>query len=83
MRLYVRNIPWDETNQTVAAHFREQGFDVITVNVVTDRWTGKSKGFGYVEVQNHQGRRAIDTMNGSQFGGRELFVDIAKPRPAG
>jgi RNA recognition motif-containing protein len=80
MRLYVRNIPWDETNQTLATHFREKGLHVITVNVVKDQETGQSKGFAYVEVQNYQSRMAIDTMNGSRLGGRVLFVDIAKPR---
>jgi len=81
MRLYVRNIPWDETNKTLKAHFERQGLHVITVNVVTDKETGKSKGFGYVEVQNYQSRLALDTINGSRLGGRTLFCDIAKRRP--
>lgn len=83
--LYFGNLPWavtsEDLTQAVAQHC-----EVISARVATDRETGRSRGFGFVEVPADNAQAVIDALNGADWGGRPLTVNEAKPRedrPAG
>lgn len=78
--IYVGNLVWDATADDLLALF--QGFGAVgRAQVITDRETGRSRGFGFVEMDNdEEAQRAIDGLNGSQFKGRPLTVNEARPR---
>ena len=80
--IYVGNISFDTTESDLHELFSQHG-DVERVNLITDRETGRPRGFGFVEMQDdNAGRAAIEATNGVEFGGRELKVNEAKPRAA-
>ncbi|MHB8928644.1 MAG: RNA recognition motif domain-containing protein [Bacillota bacterium] len=80
--LYVGNLPWSATEDDLSRVFAQHA-QVISTRVVTDRETGRSRGFGFVEVEDDQAQVAIDALNGFMFGGRPLTVNEAKPRESG
>lgn len=77
--LYVGNLPWTTTETELADAFRPYG-EVISSRIITDRETGRSRGFGFVEVNDEDAEKMIDAMNGNQLGGRQIVVNEAKPR---
>jgi RNA recognition motif-containing protein len=78
--LYVGNLVWDATADDLLALFQEYG-KVSRAQVITDRETGRSRGFGFVEMENdEEAQRAIDGINGKPFRGRNLLVNEARPR---
>ena len=80
MKLYVGNLPFSTTNQDLNDIFGEIG-SVESCNVIEDRETGRSRGFGFVEMANKEdGERAIAELNGKEINGRELKVNEAKPQ---
>src|SRR5687768_10068731 len=80
MKLYVGNLPFNTTNQDLNDIFGEIGA-VESCNVIEDRETGRSRGFGFVEMANKEdGERAIAELNGKEVNGRELKVNEAKPQ---
>ena len=80
MNLYVGNLPWSCTEEELEAHFSRAG-PVKAVRIITEGRSGRSKGFGFVEMESSDGgQSAIDTLNGKDFGGRELRVDTATER---
>ena len=80
MNLYVGNLPWTCSEEEIEALFAQYG-DVKTVRIITDRDSGRSKGFGFVEMESKEaGQAAIDNLDGKDFGGRDLKVNEAKPR---
>ena len=80
MNLYVGNLPWSATEEELEAHFSQCG-PVKAVRIITEGRSGRSKGFGFVEMESPDGgQSAIDTLNGKDFGGRELRVDTATER---
>ena len=80
MKLYVGNLPFNTTNQDLNEIFGEIG-SVESANVIEDRETGRSRGFGFVEMANKEdGERAIAELNGKEVNGRELKVNEAKPQ---
>lgn len=80
MNLYVGNLPWSCTEEELEAHFSQAG-PVKAVRIITESRSGRSKGFGFVEMESSDGgQSAIDTLNGKDFGGRELRVDTATER---
>ena len=80
MNLYVGNLPWSATEEELEAHFSQCG-PVKAVRIITEGSSGRSKGFGFVEMDSSDGgQSAIDTLNGKDFGGRELRVDTATER---
>ena len=80
MRLYVGNLAYSVTSQSLEQLFSEFG-QVKDATVVQDRDTGRSKGFGFVEMgSDAEAQAAIDAMNGKDHGGRALTVNEAKPK---
>ncbi len=78
--IYVGNLTWDATADDLLALFQSYGA-VARAQVITDRETGRSRGFGFVEMDNDQeAQTAIDTLNGTPFRGRPLTVNEARPR---
>jgi RNA recognition motif-containing protein len=78
--IYVGNLVWDATSDDLLALFQEHG-SVARAQVITDRETGRSRGFGFVEMDNDgEAQKAIDGLNGADFKGRPLTVNEAKPR---
>jgi len=81
MRMYVGNLSYDTSEEDLRKSFEEFG-TVESVNVITDKYTGKSKGFGFVEMSSREeAQAAINGLNGKQLGDRFLKVDEARPRP--
>ncbi|MGI8811584.1 MAG: RNA recognition motif domain-containing protein [Pyrinomonadaceae bacterium] len=80
MKLYVGNLSFNTGNEELQQLFASIG-TVETATVVEDRETGRSRGFGFVEMSSkEEGERAIEELNGKEFEGRELKVNEAKPR---
>jgi cold-inducible RNA-binding protein len=80
MRLYVGNLSYDVNNAQLEDMFREFG-NVRSAQVVMDRDTGRSKGFGFVEMSDDKAARdAITGLNEKDFGGRAITVNEARPR---
>ncbi|PKM83512.1 MAG: RNA-binding protein [Firmicutes bacterium HGW-Firmicutes-13] len=77
--LYVGNIPWSLREDDLISAFSEHG-DVISCRIITDQRTGRSKGYGFVEVSNEHADKIIEAMNGIGLDGREIVVNEAKPR---
>jgi len=81
-RLYVGNLPFDATTDTVRAAFEAFG-TVHDVTLVTDRDTGRPRGFGFVEMDTEAANAAIEGLNNKDFGGRDLSVNEARERNSG
>jgi len=80
MRLYVGNLPFSTTEQDLQSLFEQHG-TVVSAAVVTDRETGRSRGFGFVEMGDRtQGQAAIEALNGQAMDGRNVTVNEARPR---
>ena len=80
MKIYVGNIPFSTTEDDLRALFEEHGV-VQSVAVITDRETGRSRGFGFVEMDDDgEGSAAIEQLNELDLGGRNLVVNKARPR---
>ena len=80
MRLYVGGLPYQTTEQDLIDLFEQAGH-VIEATVITDRDTGRSKGFGFVEMSNDQeARTAIERLNGTILGNRTITVNEARER---
>jgi RNA recognition motif-containing protein len=78
--IYVGNLVWECTADDLLALFQEHG-KVTRAQVITDRETGRSRGFGFVEMENDaEAQKAIDALNGAEFNGRPLTVNEARPR---
>ena len=79
-RIYVGNLSFNSSEQTLNDLFGEFG-TVDSVAIITDRETGRSRGFGFVEMSNdNEGRAAIEALNGKEIEGRSLTVNEARPR---
>lgn len=78
-KLYVGNLPFSTTEAELTELFAKHG-RVLTARIVTDRETGKSRGFGFVEMEDEGARAAITTLNGYELGGRRLRVNEAHDR---
>lgn len=83
-RLYVGNLPFNADESQVRALFEQNGRGVKEVKLVTDRETGRPRGFGFVEMATQEDAdAAIRALNGQQLGGRPLTVNEAKERERG
>ena len=79
-KLYVGNLPFSATEEEITAKFSACG-TVESAKLITDRDTGRSKGFGFVEMSSDsEAQAAIDKLNGQDFGGRPMTVNEARPQ---
>ncbi len=79
-KLYVGSLPFSTTEQELSELFAPHG-TVQSAKVITDRYTGQSRGFGFVEMStDDEAQKAITTLNGTQLGSRTLVVNEAKPQ---
>ncbi|HVZ11795.1 MAG TPA: RNA-binding protein [Patescibacteria group bacterium] len=82
-KLFVGNLSWNTTNDSLNALFATVG-TVASAQVITDRYTGRSRGFGFVEMTNDdEAERAKNELNGKDLDGRQISVNEAKPREEG
>ncbi|MFP6887063.1 MAG: RNA-binding protein [Opitutales bacterium] len=80
MEIYVGNLAWSASEQELADNFGEYG-TVEKATIIVDRDSGRSRGFGFVTMNdNEQGNAAIEALNGVELGGRALKVNEARPR---
>ncbi|HVB24569.1 MAG TPA: RNA-binding protein [Ktedonobacteraceae bacterium] len=83
MKLYVGGLPYQTSEQELIALFEQVG-QVTDATIIADRDTGRSKGFGFVEMTNdEEARTAIERLNGTMVGNRSITVNEARERPAG
>lgn len=79
-KLYVGNLPFSITEQSLNELFADHG-SVASARIITDRDTGRSKGFGFVEMgSDDEAQSAIESLNGQEFEGRKLVVNEARPQ---
>ena len=79
-KLYVGNLDWGVTYDDLKATFSQAG-NVIDAVVITDKYTGRSKGFGFVEFEtDEEAKKAIEMFNEQELKGRQMVVNEAKPR---
>ena len=80
MNIYVGNMSFDESETSLREAFAAHG-EVTSARIITDRETGRPRGFGFVEMSNQEeARAAVAALNGKNLNGRELTVNEAKPR---
>lgn len=79
-KLFVGSLPWSVDDQKLQEAFEEHG-EVVSAKVIKDRETGRSRGFGFVEMASQESANsAITALNNAQLGGRNIVVNVAKPR---
>ena len=79
-KLFVGSLPWSMDDQSLKAKFEEHG-TVVSAKIINDRETGRSRGFGFVEMENsEEASNAMEALNDSEFDGRKIVVNEAKPR---
>lgn len=79
-KLFVGSLAWGTTDETLAAHFATCGV-ITSAKVITDRESGRSKGFGFVEMENDaEADAAVEKLNGSELDGRAIAVNEARPQ---
>jgi len=78
-RLYVGGLPYSTTEEELRKHFEEAG-TVESATVITDKMSGRSKGFGFVEMSTpDEAQKAIELFNEKEMGGRKIVVNVARP----
>lgn len=83
MNIYVGNLSWNLKDQDLSNLFASYG-EVISAKIVNDKFTNRSKGFGFVEMANdEQAQAAIAALNGSEVDGRNIVVNESRPKPEG
>lgn len=81
-KLYVGNLPYSVTEERLQQHFAQHG-SVISARIITDKFSGRSKGFGFVEMGSEQeAEKATAALNGTDFEGRNIVVSEARPQAA-
>ncbi len=83
MNIYVGNLSWNLKDQDLSNLFASHG-EVVSAKIVTDKFTNRSKGFGFVEMSNDdQAQAAITALNGTEVDGRNIVVNESRPKPEG
>jgi cold-inducible RNA-binding protein len=80
-KIYVGNLPYSVSENDLSELFKPFG-EVIGVKLIVDKISGRSKGFGFVEMEKQEADNAIAALNGKDFGGRTLKIDQARPQEA-
>ncbi|MFH1826225.1 MAG: RNA-binding protein [bacterium] len=80
--IFVGNLPWTIKDEDLKAKFEEFGA-VLSARIVTDKFSGRSRGFGFVDMEDADAEKAIAAMAGQKWGDRELTVNEAKPKTEG
>jgi len=79
-KLYIGNLPYTTTDEALKAHFSQAGA-VTSVSIITDKFSGRSRGFGFVEMgSDAEAQKAIETLDGQDFEGRSLKVNLSTPK---
>ena len=79
-KLYVGNLSYNVTEERLQQHFAQYG-SVVSARIITDKFSGRSKGFGFVEMSSDQeAEKAISALNGTDFDGRNIVVSEARPQ---
>jgi len=79
-KLYVGNLPYGVAEARLQEHFAQHG-NVVSARIITDKFSGRSKGFGFVEMgSDEEAARAIAALNGAEFEGRNIVVSEARPQ---
>lgn len=80
MNIYISNLSYGVSDADLNQLFAEYG-EITSSKVITDRETGRSRGFGFVEMSNEEeGRKAIEELNGAEYDGKVINVTVARPR---
>lgn len=83
MNIFVGSLPFNVEEADLREYFEEYG-EVTSVKIITDKFTGKSKGFGFVEMPSDEAaQKAIDELNGGTIDGRKIVVNKSEPKPQG
>ena len=83
MKIYVGNLNYDTNDETLLTLFKEYG-QVESAKVITDKYSGRSRGFGFVEMpESSEAQKAIEALNGHEVDGRTLKVNEARPKGSG
>ena len=77
--LYVGNLPWASTEEEIKSVFGDHG-NVLDCRIITERATGRSKGYGFVEVEEEDADKMVSALDGMEINGRKIVVNEAKPR---
>ncbi|MBP6911678.1 MAG: RNA-binding protein [Candidatus Pacebacteria bacterium] len=79
-KLYVGGLPYATSDEELNSHFAQAG-GVVSATIIKDKMTGRSKGFGFVEMSSsEEAEKAISMFDGQDFGGRKLTVSMARPK---
>lgn len=79
-KLYVGNLPYNVTEERLQQHFAQYG-SVVSARIISDKFTGRSKGFGFVEMSSEEeAEKATSALNGTDFEGRNIVVSEARPQ---
>ena len=80
MNLYIGNLHYNVNEEELKEIFKEYG-EVMSVTIITDKYTGNSKGFGFIEMLNDkEANKAIENVNGTEIHGRKVIVNQARER---
>lgn len=77
-KLFVGSLPWATTSDDLKDLFSQAG-NVVSATVIMDKFTGRSKGFGFVELEDADAQKAIEMFDNSDYQGRQLKVNVARP----
>lgn len=77
--LYIGNLPWSVTDEQLVSAF-EAHASIVSARVITEKDSGRSKGFGFVEVADEDAEKVVKAMNGVDLGGRSIMVSEARPK---
>ncbi len=80
-KLYVGNLPFNASEEQLQEWFSQVGVNPSAISLIRDRFTGQSRGFAFIEISNDEDAdRAVNSLNGQNFGGRNLVVNEARPQ---
>jgi len=79
-KLYVGNLDFNTSEDEIKSHFEQKGIQTKSITLIKDKYTGRAKGFGFVEVESEEVlQKAIEALDGQELNGRKLTVNKAKP----